>query len=108
VNPHRQEQAVFVVLLTFSTNKAQAAEHMEGHRAWIRRGVDDGTFVLVGSIRPGLGGAVLASGTSADALRARVAEDPFVVHDVVRAEIVEIDPNHTDPRLAFLAEPAAA
>lgn len=94
---------MYVVLLRFSANKAAAATHMADHQAWIRAGIDDGVFVLVGSIRPGLGGAVVATGLEAEALRARVAEDPFVVHDVVTAEIVDIDPHHADPRLAFLA-----
>lgn len=93
---------MYVVLLRFSANKARAAEHMEGHQEWIRRGVADGVFVLVGSIREGEGGAVLATGTIPEDLRARVDQDPFVAHDVVTAEIIAIEPNLTDPRLAFL------
>lgn len=41
-------------------------------------------------------------------VEARVAADPFVVHDVVRADVVDVDPNHTDPRLAFLAGTSTA
>ncbi|NEE03581.1 YciI family protein [Phytoactinopolyspora halotolerans] len=95
---------MYVVLLRFSANKAQAPEHVEDHQEWIRRGVDDGVFLLVGSIRPGQGGAVIATGITPEALRARVAEDPFVVHDVVSAEVIEIEPNLTDPRLSFLTD----
>ena len=29
--------------------------------------------------------------------------DPFVVDDVVSAEVIDIGPNLTDPRLAFLS-----
>ncbi|AWK11855.1 hypothetical protein DDQ41_26320 [Streptomyces spongiicola] len=93
-----------VALLRFSANKSAAAEHMEGHQNWIRRGVEEGVFLLVGSIQPGQGGAVLAAGLTLEDFRARVAEDPFVVHDVVTAEIIEITPNLTDPRLAFLKD----
>lgn len=95
---------MYVVLLRFSTNRAQAPDHLAGHQEWIRRGIDDEAFLLVGSIRPGQGGAVLATGLTPDALQARIAEDPFVVHDVVTAEVVDIDPNLTDPRLAFLSD----
>lgn len=94
---------MYVVLLRFSASKAQAPEHMSGHQDWIKRGVDEGVFFLVGSIRPGQGGAILAAGLQPEALEARIAEDPFVIHDVVRAEVIGIDPNLTDPRLAFLA-----
>lgn len=95
---------MYIILLRFSANKTQAPDHMTGHQEWIRQGTDDGVFHLVGSIQPGVGGAVLASGVSLADLEARVAADPFVVHDVVSPEIIEIAPNTTDPRLAFLAE----
>lgn len=93
---------MFVVLLRFSDNKAAAAQHMAGHQEWIKRGLDDGVFLLVGSIQPGLGGAVLAHNTSPEELRKRVDEDPFVAQDVVAAEIVEIAPGMADERLSFL------
>ncbi|MDZ5700077.1 hypothetical protein [Chelativorans sp. M5D2P16] len=93
---------MFVVLLRFSENKAQAPRFMEGHKAWIQRGVDDGIFLLVGSLRPDGGGAVLAHGATRPELEARVKEDPFVEENVVRAEILEIEPNRTDERLSFL------
>lgn len=93
---------MFVVLLRFSDNKTGAPGHMAAHREWIRKGVDDGVFLLVGSIRADKGGAILAAGLSYEALQARISEDPFVLHDVVEAEIVDIDPNITSPELAFL------
>jgi len=46
---------MFIVLLKFSDNKGQAGEFMEGHNEWIKRGFDDGVFLLVGSLQPGLG-----------------------------------------------------
>ncbi|MEG3628373.1 YciI family protein [Streptomyces poriticola] len=93
---------MFVVLLRFSGNKAAADRHLAGHQEWIKRGLDDGVFLLVGGIRPGLGGAVLAHGTSPEELQKRVAEDPFVAQDVVTAEILEIAPGMADERLSFL------
>jgi uncharacterized protein YciI len=93
---------MFVVLLRFSNNKAQASHFMEGHNAWIRRGIEDGFFLLVGSLQPNAGGAILAHGMSLPELQARVAEDPFVEEDVVRAEILEITPARADERLGFL------
>jgi DNA-3-methyladenine glycosylase I len=95
---------VFVVLLRFAANKSQAPDHMADHRAWIQQGMDDGVFLLIGGIQPGQGGAVLAHDTTLDDLQKRVAADPFVAHEVVSAEIIEIVPNLTDPRLEFLAD----
>ncbi|GAB4004745.1 YciI family protein [Glycomyces albus] len=93
---------MFVVLLRFSDNKAAAGQHMDGHRRWISNGLDDGVFLLAGSIQPGLGGAVLAHNVSPAELDKRVAEDPFVAEGVVTAEIIEIAPGMVDERLGFL------
>lgn len=45
---------MFIVILKFSDNKRQAGEFMEGHNGWIKRGFDDGVFLLAGSLQPGL------------------------------------------------------
>lgn len=93
---------MFIVLLKFSGNKSQASQFMEGHKEWIKRGFDDGVFVLVGSLQPNLGGGIVAYNTSLSALQARVNGDPFVVENVVSTEILEITPSKADERLTFL------
>lgn len=93
---------MFVVLLKFSANKAQAGEFMAGHNAWIKRGFDAGTFLMVGSLQPKMGGGILAHNMSRSELEAFVNEDPFVMENVVSAEVLEIDPAKTDERLSFL------
>ncbi|MBU2040299.1 YciI family protein [Thalassolituus sp. C2-1] len=93
---------MFIVLLRFSQNKAQAAAFMDGHNEWLRQGFADGVFLLAGSLQPGLGGALIAHGITRDALEARVNQDPFVAENIVSAEILEIDPKKADERLSFL------
>lgn len=95
-------RTMFIIFLRFSRNKAKAAELVAEHRAWIERGFDEGVFLLVGSLQPSLGGAIVAHGVTRDELERRIAADPFVVHAVVEAEWFELSPNQTDPRLAFL------
>ncbi len=75
---------------------------MDGHKARIKRGFDDGVFLLVGSLEPGLGGGILAHNTSLAELQSRVDDDPFVTEEVVKAEIFELDPGKADERLQFL------
>jgi hypothetical protein len=48
---------MFIALLEFSDNKARAGQFMEGHKQWIKRGFEDGVFLLVGSLQPNMGGA---------------------------------------------------
>lgn len=93
---------MFVILLKFGAGKARAGEFMEGHKAWIQKGFDDGVFLLVGSLTPNMGGGLLASGESRADIEARVRQDPFVAEGIVEAEILEIDPARTDDRLNFL------
>lgn len=93
---------MFVVLLKFSGNKADAPRFMDGHREWIRRGFDDGVFLLVGNLQPNLGGGIVAHNTSLPALQSRVNDDPFVAENIVSAEILEIAPSRTDERLGFV------
>ncbi len=93
---------MFIVLLKFSANKSQAGKFMEGHKEWIKRGFDDGVFLMAGSLQPNMGGGILAHNTSLPELQSRVQGDPFVAQDVVSAEILEITPSRADERLKFL------
>lgn len=97
---------MFVILLKFGENKAQAGQFMEVHNAWLARGFDDGVFLLAGSLKPGPGGSIVAHAQTLSELEARVAEDPFVRENIVSAEILEIEPAKTDERLSFLLNDA--
>lgn len=97
---------MFVILLTFAERRDQAPLHMAAHNDWLQRGFDDGVFIMSGSLKPGLGGCVMALATTRDEIEARVASDPFVAEGVVSAQVFEIAPGRTDARLAFLSESA--
>ncbi|TGV12072.1 hypothetical protein EN816_20885 [Mesorhizobium sp. M8A.F.Ca.ET.173.01.1.1] len=92
---------MFVVTLRFA-DKTKAPLFMDGHNAWIKRGFDDGVFLLTGSLQPSAGGAILAHNASPEETEARVQDDPFVAEGIVSAEILPITPGRTDERLAFL------
>jgi len=93
---------MFIVLLKLSSNKSQAGQFMEGHNEWIKRGFDDGVFLLVGTLQPSSGGGILAHNTTLTDLQSRVSADPFVAEKVVSAEIHEISPAKAEDRLKFL------
>ncbi|MEQ9618359.1 MAG: hypothetical protein RIG61_04195 [Deltaproteobacteria bacterium] len=95
---------MFIVLLKFSDNKGKASQFMEGHKEWIKRGFDDGVFLLVGSLLLNLGGGIVAHNTSMADLESRVNNDPFVAENVVKAEILEITASKADARLNFLLD----
>lgn len=93
---------MFVILLRFAGNRAQAPRFMESHKAWLQHGFEDGVFLVAGRLQPDAGGAILAHGASLPEIRDRVSEDPFVKENVVSAEILEMTPARTDARLGFL------
>ena len=93
---------MFIAFLRFSKNKSNAKEYMAAHKDWIQNGVDDEVFLFVGSIQPNLGGMIIAHNITRDAFEARIEEDPFVIHDVVSAEVLEVTASMVDPRLSFL------
>jgi uncharacterized protein YciI len=93
---------MFVVLLKFSDNKANAGQFMDAHNAWLKEGFSKGIFLVAGTIQPKLGGAIFAHNTTLEQIKAVVDQDPFVSENVVSAEIIEITPSKVDPRLDFL------
>lgn len=93
---------MFIVLLKFAGDRAAAGRLMDGHNAWLRRGFDDGVFLLAGTLQPGLGGGIVAHNTARPELDARLAEDPFMAERVVSAEIIELAASKADARLEFL------
>jgi uncharacterized protein YciI len=95
---------MFIVLLRFSTNPERGAALLAAHNEWIKKGFDDGVFLVVGRLEPKLGGGIVAYATSRQELQNRIDDDPFVVERVVTAEIFEVLPSRADPRLTFLIE----
>jgi uncharacterized protein YciI len=93
---------MFTILLRFSKNRDKAGALMAVHNDWITRGLDEGVFLLVGSLQPRAGGFILATNTTRSELQARLSQDPFVAHDVVSAELLEVSCSKADPRLGFL------
>jgi uncharacterized protein YciI len=90
--------AVFLRLV----DRNKAGQFLEGHKAWLNRGFEEGVFVLAGGLQPNQGGALIVHNTSLADLQARVNADPFVAEGVVKAEILEITPSRVDERLKFL------
>jgi len=85
-----QTNTIFIVLLKFSTNIGQASEFVEEHNKWIKQGFKDGVFLVVGSLKPNLGGGILAHNVSLSDIQDRVKNDPFVRENIVSSEIHEI------------------
>ncbi|WP_299592804.1 hypothetical protein [uncultured Tateyamaria sp.] len=65
---------MYIITLTLGDQKSKAPDFMAGHNDWIARGFDDGVFLLVGSLKPQGGGAILANGTDLASLEQRLGD----------------------------------
>lgn len=92
---------MYVILLKFTGDKAEAARHMDGHNHWLKQGFDDGVFALAGSLQSPAGGCILAKGETLEAIQSRVSADPFVEYGIVSPEVLQVTPGKLDPRLDF-------
>lgn len=99
---------MYIVFLRFGAQRAQAGQWMAQHGQWLKQGMDDGVFLMAGSLGDGQGGVVLARGGDRDALMARVAQDPFVEHGIVEADVQAVNPSRFAPGMAELLAPATA
>lgn len=93
---------MFIVTLTLTEKKTEAAAFMAAHNDWLAEGFAAGAFLLAGSLRPQGGGAILAGPQDRAALEARIAADPFVQEGIALPHIQEVAPARTDPRLSAL------
>lgn len=94
---------MYIVFLRFGPNRSQARQWMAEHNQWIQSGIEEGIFLMAGSLDDAQGGAVLAANVTREVLMTRVQNDPFVAHGVVTAEVHAITPSRVAPQLSELA-----
>ena len=99
---------MFVVSLKLTGSREQAAAHLAAHKAWLQAGFDDGVFLAAGNLLGQPGGGILVHGLDEAALRARLAQDPFVANQLVEVELAGFTPAKTDARLDFLLPESVA
>lgn len=99
---------MYIIFLKFGPNRAQAGQWMAEHMRWIQRGIDDGVILMAGSLDHAQGGIVLAANTERAQVQARVAQDPFVIHGVVTAEVHAVAPSRMAQGLERLLNDAEA
>lgn len=93
---------MFIIFLRFASHRERASAFMEAHKAWLDQGVDEGAFLLAGSLGGNAGGAIVAHGLTRDELEHRLSLDPFVRHQIVAAEVTEVKPSRVNDRFRFV------
>jgi uncharacterized protein YciI len=84
---------MYIIFLKFGPKRTQAGQWMAEHVQWIQQGIDEGVFLMAGSLDNAQGGVVLAANMERAEVQHRVGQDPFVIHGVVTAEIHAVAPS---------------
>jgi uncharacterized protein YciI len=74
----------------------------DAHVTWVKKYVDNGVFLLASAKTNGLGGVIIAYGVAREMIREIIAQDPYVIHDLVEYQIIDVEVKMTQPELAFL------
>ena len=88
---------MFIVTLTYLKPVAEIDALMPGHIEWLDQGYDSGLFIASGRRIPRTGGVILARSGDEQALRDKLARDPFVIHGAARCDVVEFAASMTAP-----------
>jgi uncharacterized protein YciI len=84
-----------VITLTYLKPLDEVDALMRKHVAWLKRHYAAGLFIASGRQKPRAGGIILAKSGDLKALKAAMADDPFVVSGAASFELVEFAPSMT-------------
>lgn len=74
----------------------------DAHLVWVNENVENGIFLLASAKVSGLGGMIVAKSIARESLHKIIAQDPYVTHDLVEYQIIDVDVKMTQPELEFL------
>ncbi len=97
---------MYIVFLKFGPNRGLAGQWMDEHARWIQQGIEEGAFLVAGSLDAAQGGVVLAANMALTEIQQRVGRDPFVIHGVVVAEVHRVTPSRMVQGMTALLEGA--
>jgi uncharacterized protein YciI len=84
--------SMFVLLARYTRPAEDVDRMLDDHRAWITRHQEAGRILMTARQVPLVGGMILATGASADEMRAMIAEDPFHASGAAEYEVREFEP----------------
>jgi uncharacterized protein YciI len=80
---------MFIIELTYTVDLAAIDRQMSAHMAFVRKYYKSGHFAVSGRKIPRDGGIILCRGGSRTEVEAIAAEDPFCVHGLAEARVIE-------------------
>lgn len=93
---HNSAMQTFIVISDFNEPPEVIAEHLDDHRAWMRRQYDSGCFLLSGKRQTAdgaTGGAAVARASDEAEMLEILAGDPFAQKGITTAVVHRLEPS---------------
>jgi uncharacterized protein YciI len=88
---------MFIINLHYIASLEKIDAHMKEHMVFLNACYREGLFIVSGRKIPRTGGIILAKGSSSDALKALMRNDPFVVHGLAEFDVIEFQASQSHP-----------
>lgn len=82
---------MFLLIVNYTTQPENVQPHAETHSIWVKKYIDNGTFLFAGPKKSKLGGAILVRSIDKISLMKILSEDSYVQNDLVEYQIVDFD-----------------
>lgn len=82
---------MYILNVNYTSQPENVLVHAESHSAWVKKYIENGTFLFAGPKKSKLGGAILVKSIDKPCLMKILGEDPYVQNDVVEYQIIDFD-----------------
>lgn len=83
---------IFIVTLTYRRPAAEIEARLDAHRDWLFTQIGEGRIIVTGPLEPRTGGLVVAHCADRAEVDRMMAQDPFVIHELVDVDVVGMTP----------------
>ena len=82
---------MFLIISNYIVPTTQVDPHRAQHSEWVEQYINGGDFILAGPRRGKNGGVIISRSMDKDRLMKILAEDSFVIENLVEMQIVDFD-----------------
>ncbi|MGZ3753013.1 MAG: YciI family protein [Mucilaginibacter sp.] len=80
---------MFIIDIQYTAPLEEVDKYIDGHVAYLKKYIDNDTFIVTGRKSPRTGGILIANAGSKEEIEKIITEDPFYQHKVAVMTITE-------------------
>jgi uncharacterized protein YciI len=80
---------MFIIDIHYTAPLEEVDKHIDGHVAYLKKYVENETFIITGRKEPRTGGILIANAASKEEVEKIITEDPFYHYHVAEITITE-------------------